>query len=131
MAAQSQCAMLTDEKFEQLTRAWWALISAGNVNTWQRQDHIVLEEFAFNVFPCTLTGSQLQECPCWFALGSNVFQNPNGNTTNAATHGAEQLEMGPITLQHLAMHQTHQLEGVAFTMPTNNMTRRVQFLDKR
>lgn len=44
---------------------------------------------------------------------------------------ANNVELGPIAQQHLAMHQAHQPEGTDFTMPTDNTTRQAQSLDSR
>ena len=39
--------------------------------------------------------------------------------------------LGPITRQHVSIHQARQPDGTEFTMPTDNTTRQAQFLDKR
>ena len=41
------------------------------------------------------------------------------------------VRMGPITRQHVAIHQARQPDGSEFTMPTDNTTRQAQFLDER
>ena len=42
----------------------------------------------------------------------------------------QNVELGPITQKHLAMHQARQLEGTEFTILTDNTTQ-AQFLDLR
>ena len=44
---------------------------------------------------------------------------------------ANDIQLGPITQQHLAIHQARQPEGAKFTMPNDNTTRQAQFLDLR
>ena len=39
--------------------------------------------------------------------------------------------LGPITQQHVSIHQARQPDGTEFTMPTDNTTRQAQFLDEQ
>ena len=128
-APQSQYLKLTEENFEAMTRARWNLISRRDCDAWADEGKTILDAFSFEVFmyihcrtapdaPVGLqraTASRMEESVSQI----NTYEEQN-NT-----------RLGPITQQHVSIHQARQPDGIEFTMPTGNTTRQAQFLDER
>ena len=129
-APQSQYIVLTEENFLQLTRVRWNLISQRDVTAWENEGKTVLDGFMFEVF-MYIHRRQVESAPV------GLQQATAGRIEASARQIREYEErnnvrMGPITRQHVTIHQARQPDGSYFTtMPNDNTTRQAQYLDER
>ena len=128
-AAQSQYLKLTEDNFEEMTRARWSLISTRDVNSWENGGKSVLEGFCFEVFVYiqrraaeNIPTGLRRATAARIEASSRQIRNYEESTGN---------RMGPITRQHVAIRQARQAEGAEFLMPDDNTTRQAQFLDEQ
>ena len=128
-APQSQYILLTDDNFEQMTKARWDLILQRDVSSWENDGKCVLDAFFFEVFIYVHRRT--------FDSGpTNLRQATAGRIEASARQIWEYEErsnvrMGPITRQHVAIHHARQPDEAEFTMPNDNTTRQAIFLDQR
>ena len=128
-AAQSQYLKLTEDNFEDMTRARWNLISTRDVNSWSNRGKSVLEVFFFEVF-IYIQRRAAENIPTGLrratatriAASSRQIRNYEESTGE---------RIGPITRQHVSIRQAMQPEGAEFEMPNDNTTRQAQFLDEQ
>ena len=127
-SAQSQFVPLTDENYEDLTRAQWNLISQKDVDDWLAEGKTPIQSFFFEIFLYVhrerdnalnglrrATTSRMQES------AARIQQFAESNNIN----------LGEITRQHLTTHFARQQEGTDITLPNDNTTRQAQFLDQQ
>ena len=128
-APQSQYIILIEENFEAMTRARWNLISRRGCDTWANEGKTVLEGFSFEVF-MSIHRRVAESAP----VG---LRRATANRIKASVRQIQAYEeqrnisLGPITRQHVSIHQARQPDGTEFVMPTDNTTRQAQFLDER
>ena len=128
-ASQSQCLVLTEDNFLNKTKSRWNLISQRDVAAWASDGMTALEGFVFEIFVYVQRRT-----------GENVPSGLRRATAGRIEASARQIRqhedrtnvrIGPITRQHVAMHQARQPEGTDFVLPSDNTTRQAQYLDQR
>ena len=120
-AAQSEYLALTEANFEPMTKRRWGLISKGDVRSWSDNGKSVLEGFFFELFI--------------YIHRRTAASIPTGlrrATANRIEASARQIRayednnnvrLGPITRQHVAIRHARQPDGSDFTIPNDNTTR--------
>ena len=128
-AAQSQYLKLTEDNFQDMTRARWNLISTRDVRTWDNGGKSVLEGVLFEVF-VYIQRRAAENIPTGLrrATASRIEASARQIRNYEESTGET---IGPITRQHVAIRQARQPEGSDFTMPTDNTTQQAQFLDEQ
>ena len=128
-ASQSQYVVLTEDNFEEFTLSRWNKISSLDVAKWTGEGMTPLEGFFFELFV--------------YIHRRAVASVPTGlrrATASRVAASARQIRefeqendvtIGPITRQHVAVRQARQPDGEAFAMPRDNTTRQAEFLDER
>ena len=128
-AAQSQYVVLTDDNFERFTRGGWGLISSRDVATWTDLGMTALDGVFFKIFIYTHRRT--------VASVPTGLRRATASRVEASARQIREYEeqnnvrMGPITRQHVAIRQARQPDGSAFTMPRDNTTQQAEFLDDR
>ena len=127
-SAQSQFVPLTDENYEDLTRARWNLISQKDVDDWLREGKTPIQSFFFEIF--LYVHKERDNAPTGLrrATTSRVQESAARIQEFAESNN---INLGDITRQHLTTHFARQQEGTDITIPNDNTTRQAQFLDEQ
>jgi len=130
-APQSQYVILTDENFVSMTKKRWDLIPLRDVTDWAtKEQKTVLEGFVFETF-MYIHKRPTENIPTGLRRASTAGRIEASARQIREYEERNNVQFGPITRQHIAIHQARQPEGAEFAMPDDNTTRQAQFLDER
>ena len=108
-ASQNQCLVLIDQNFREKMKARWDLMSQRDVSAWDSDGKTALYGFVFEIFvrvhrrPAENIPTSLRRATVGRIEASARRLRQHEDQSN--------VQMGSITRQHVAIHQTRQPEG--------------------
>lgn len=124
-AVQSQFVQLTIATFQENIAYRWSKISPGDVQKWERESKTPAEGMRFEFF---LYVPKERRAPGIRRATANRIQDAAANIRQYEEDNDVQL--GNIQRNHLAIHFARQPDGTGITIPQDNTTRQASALDE-